>query len=136
MAKVVSKGTVIKQTQSAMLTAIAQVISVDHSGAESETFDSTTLDTSGAGKEYANTGYSEGGTVDLELFYDPALAGQQFITDEITTPSEKAWEITFSDSTAAAFTVAGTTFGFTVDMGDGLKASVGLKLDQLMSYPT
>ena len=136
MAKVICKGTVIKQTISMSLTAVAQVISIDHSGAESETFESTTLDTSGAGKEYLATGYSEGGSVDCELFYDPALAGHQAITDEITTPSEVDWEITFADSTAAAFTTAGTSFGFTVDMSDGLKGSISLKLDQLMTYPT
>lgn len=136
MAKIICKGTIIKMTQSASLTPIAQVISTGHDGAESETFDSTSLDTTGAGKEYKATGYSEGGSVDLELFWDPNLSGQQEITDVITTPAEVDWEMTFSDSTTAAFTVAGVGFGYTVDMNDGLKASITLKLDQLMTYPT
>lgn len=136
MAKIVSKGTVIKQTISMSLTAVAQVISLSHSGAEVETYDATTLDTSGSGKEYSNTGYVEGGSVDLELFYDPALSGHQAITDDVTTPAERAWEITFSDTTAAAFTVAGVGFGFDIDMSDATKGSVSLKLDQLMTYPT
>ena len=136
MGKVLCKGTVLKQTISMSLTAVAQVISIDHSGAESETFDATTLDTSGAGKEYKATGYSEGGSVDFEIFMDPALSGHQAITDEITTPSELDWEVTFADSTAAGFTVAGTGYGWTVDMNDGLKASISLKLDQLLTYPT
>ena len=138
MAKIVCKGTILKQTVSSTLTAVAQIISMDHSGAESETFESTTLDTSGAGKEYTATGYSEGGTVDFELFYDPALAGHQSITDEVTTPIERAWQITFADasSTTAAFTAAGLGFGFAVDMNDGLKGSVSIKLDQLLTYPT
>ena len=136
MAKIVCKGTVLKQTISASLVAVAQILSIEHSGAESETFESTTLDTSGAGKEWQNTGFSEGGTVDFELFYDPALAGHQAITDEVTTPIERAWEITFSDTTAAGFTAAGLSFGFSVDMSDGLKGSVSIKLDQLMTYPT
>ena len=138
MAKVICKGTVIKQTIAMSLTAVAQVISIDHSGAESETFESTTLDTTGAGKEYLATGYSEGGSIDCELLYDPALSGHQAITDEITTPSEVDWEITFADTgaTAMAFTVAGTGWGVTVDMNDGLKASVCLNLDQLATYPT
>ena len=44
MAIVICKGTVYKQTISASLTAVAQVISLDESGAEAQTFDSTTLD--------------------------------------------------------------------------------------------
>jgi len=138
MAKIVSKGTVLKQTISSVLTAVAQVISIDHSGAESETFETTTLDSPGNGKEYLATGFSEGGTIDFDLFYDPALAGHQSITDEVTTPAERAWEITFADAatTAAGFTAAGLGFGFSVDMNDGLKGSVSIKLDQLMTYPT
>ena len=136
MAKIVSKGTIIKQTISCSPTAVAQVISIEHSGAESETYDATTLDTTGAGKEYEKTDYSEGGTVDFELFFDPALSGHQAITDEITTPAERVWNVTFSDSTSANFTVAGVGFGFSIDMGDGTKGSVSLKLDQLMTYPT
>ncbi len=136
MAKIVSKGTVIKRNIGAGLVTVAQVLSVDHSGAEVETYENSDLGTTGSGKEYANTGWTEGGSVDLELFYDPGLAGHQEITDDITTPVERAWEITFSDSTAAAFDVAGMGFGFTVDMNDGLKSSLTLKLDQLMTYPT
>ena len=138
MAKIVSKGTVLKQTIGSVLTAVAQIVSIDHSGAESETFESTTLDTSGNGKEYLATGFSEGGTLDFDLFYDPALAGHQSITDEVTTPAARAWEITFADAatTAAGVTSAGLGFGFSVDMNDGLKGSVSIKLDQLMTYPT
>ncbi|HSG60852.1 MAG TPA: hypothetical protein VLA24_05385, partial [Pseudomonadales bacterium] len=84
MTKVVSKGTVLQQEISSVFTAVAQVISIDQSGAESETFESTTLDTSGAGKEYAQTGYTEGGSLSFELFYDPALAGHQAISDLLT----------------------------------------------------
>jgi len=134
MAKIICKGTIIKQTISSSLVVVAQVISVEHSGAETETYDATTLDTAGAGKEYANTGYAEGGTVDFELFYDPALSGHQSITDDVTTPTERAWSITFSDSTVSAFTAAGVGFGFSVDMADATKGSVSLKLDQLMTY--
>lgn len=146
MSKWYCKGTVVKQTIAMSLTAVAQVISIDHSGAESGTWDGTTLDTetvtSSNGIEWLPTGMSEGGSVDLELFYDPALTGHQAITDEITTLTPDLngvpWEITFSDTpaTTAAFTVAGTSFGITVDLADGLKSSVSLKLDQHMTYPT
>ena len=138
MAKVKVKGTVIKQEISSVLTAVAQIIEFSHSGAESETFDATTIDTSGAGKEYSQTGYSEGGSVDFSIFYDPALAGHQALTDLVTTPAECNFDITFADTgaTNCTFTAAGVGFGFTGAMSDGLKADLSLKLDQLFNYST
>ena len=136
MAKVKVKGTVIKQEISAVLTAVAQITEFSSSGAESETYDATTIDTSGAGKEYAPTGYSEGGSFDFSMFYDPALSGHQAITDLVTTPAECNWDITFADTGASNSTMAsaGVGFNFTGAMNDGLKADVSLKLDQLIAY--
>jgi hypothetical protein len=138
MAKVKVKGTVIKQTISAVLTAVAQITDFSHSGAESETYDATTIDTTGAGKEYSDTGYAEGGSFDFSIFYDPALAGHQAITDLITTPASCVWNITFTDTGPAtsAFTGAGVGFGFTGAMNDGLKADVSIKITGLMAYST
>ena len=138
MAKVKVKGTVIRQTISSVLTAVAQITEFSHSGGESQTYDATTIDTSGAGIEYSQTGYSEGGSFDFSIFYDPALAGHQAITDLVTTPAECVWEIEFADTgtTNCGFTSAGVGFGFTGAMNDGLKADVSLKLDQLLSYST
>ena len=65
MAKVKVKGTIIKQEIATVLTAVAQITEFSSSGAESETFDATTIDTTGAGKEYEATGYSEGGSFRL-----------------------------------------------------------------------
>ena len=136
MAKIKVKGTIIKQTISSTLTAVAQITEFNHSGAESETYDATTLETSGAGKEYSQTGYAEGGSVDFNMFYDPALAGHKAITALITTPANCVWNITFADAapTTCAFTSAGVGFGFTGAMNDGLKADVNLKLTGLFTY--
>jgi len=136
MAKVPVKGTIIKQEISAVLTAVAQITEFSSSGAESETYDATTIDTSGAGKEYAPTGYSEGGSFDFGMFYDPGLAGHQAITDLVTTPAECNWDITFADTggSNSTMTSAGVGFNFTGAMNDGLKADVSLKLDQLIAY--
>jgi len=138
MAKIKCKGTVIKQTISTTLTAVAQILDFNHSGAETETFESSTLDTSGAGKEYAQTGWTEGGSMDFTLFFDPALAGHQAIMDDVTTPTERNWSIEFADAatTTATFDVAGVGFGWSGSLNDGLKADVSLKLDQLVNYPT
>ena len=133
MAKIRVKGTVIKQTITTTLTAVAQVLEFGQSGAASETYDSTTLDTPGAGKQYDPTGYSECGTFDFSLFYDPALAGHQALKDELATPATSAWSLTFADAatTVSTFTVAGVGLGFTGAMNDGLKADVSLKLTGL-----
>ncbi len=138
MAKVKVKGTVIRQTIATVLTAVAQITEFSHDGAESETFDATTIDTSGAGKEYLQTGYSEGGNFSFSVFYDPALAGHQAITDLVTTPAACVWEVEFADTgtTNCGFTSAGVGFGFTGAMNDGLKADVNLKLTGLLSYST
>ena len=138
MAKVKVKGSVVKQDISSVLTAVAQVIGFSTSGAESETYDATTLDTTGAGKEYSQTGYTEGGSFGFEIFLDPALAGHQALTDDLTTPAERDYSITFADTgtTEWTFTAAGIGLDVTGSMSDGLKADVSLKLDQLFAYAT
>jgi len=136
MAKMLTKGAVIDQSISAVLTPIAQIISFSHDGAESETFDATTVDTTGAGREMLATGYSTGGTFNFELFYDSELAGHQALTDDITTPAERDYSVTLAGGTEMTFTAAGMSFGFTGDMADGIKGNVSLTLDQLMSYTT
>ena len=138
MAKCKVKGTVIKQTIATVLTAIAQITEFNHDGAESETYDATTIDTSGAGKEYSQTGYTEGGNFGFNMFYDPALAGHQALTDLLTTPAACVYNITFTDAGPAtsAFTGAGIGFGFTGAMNDGLKADVSIKITGLMGYST
>lgn len=138
MAIVKCKGTVLQQELAMIYTAVAQVISMEHSGTESETFESTTLDTSGAGKTYSQTGYTEPGTLSGELFYDPALAGHQAITDLLTTPADQNWKVIFADigTTEYPFRSAGVGFDFSVDMADGLKGSFSMQLDGLGTWPT
>ena len=137
MAIVKCKGTKLQQTVSASLVDIAQLLSIEHSGSGSETFDSTTLD-GGVFKTTALTGYSNPGTVAAELFYDPALAGHQAITDNITTPATNAMKIIYADTAATnqAFTAAGVEFGVTVDMADGLKGSVTYTVSGDPGWPT
>jgi len=134
MAKIKVKGTVINGDVSGTLTAIGQIIEFSTSGAESETYDSTTLDTVGAGKEYSQTGYSEGGTVDFSMFFDPSLAGHATFSAGITVPAERDYSITFTDSASWAFTAAGVGLNVTGSMNEGLKADCSLKLDQLITY--
>ena len=135
MAKVIGKGTIIQHTISASLTAIAQVLSIELSGSKSQTFDSTALD-SGVFGSRDLTGYSVPGTVALELFYDAALAGHQFITDNITTPAKNAMQITYANSTTQAFSQCGVEFGVSIVMDDGVKASVTYEIDGSPGWST
>ena len=137
MAKVPCKGTVLQQTISMSLTAVAQLTSIEISGSEAETWDSTTLD-GGVYKTYDQTGYSEPGEVSAELFYDPALSGHQFITDQIATPADNAMKIIYADSatTEQSFTAAGHAFGATVAMDNGLVGSCTWKIDGDPGWPT
>lgn len=136
MAVIVGKGTVIKQDIATVLTAVAQIRSYSHAGAGPITFNDTTLDSVGNGMSYAPTGYSEPGTVDFEYFIDPALAGHQAITDNITTPGKVAHSITFTDAGPATwtFTSAGFTFGLNGSMSDGVIATKSMQLAGLMGY--
>ena len=138
MAKIKCKGAVLKQDIAASLTAVAQVIEFSADGAETGTFDCTTLDTTGAGKEYGQTGYTEGGSVTFSLFFDPVLAGHQSLTDDLLVPAERDYSLTFADAgtTEWTFTAAGIGMGITNSMDDGLKADFTLKLDQLFAYTT
>lgn len=138
MAKVKVKGTVLKESIASTLTAVAQVISLEHSGAETETVEADTLDNATAGIPYEPTGRTEGGTVDGEMFFDPALAGHQQFTDHLITPADVAYSLTFADtgSTAWAFTAAGVGFDVSLSPGDLVKASFSLKVDGLITYAT
>ena len=137
MAKVKCKGTVLNQTIATVLTAIAQVISLDGPGMESETYEADTLDNSDAGIPYKPTGRSEGGSLGFDVFFDPALAGHLNLLDLLTRPATETWQIIFADSGTSEwdFDSAGLSFSPTVALGDGLKASCSLKLDGLPSFP-
>jgi len=137
MAKMQTKGAVLTyDAGGGGAAAVAQIVSFSHSGAETETYDATTIDTSGSGREYLASGFTEGGTFDFTLFFDSELAGHKLLTADVTTPAERDYSIQLSGGTAMAFTAAGISFGFQGDMADGVKADVSLKLDQLMTYTT
>lgn len=132
-----NKGARLQHTVSAALADIAQLTGFQHQGSKSNTFDSTILE-GGVFKTKAQTGYSDPGTVSADLFYDPALAGHQAITDNITTPADNAMKIIYADSgaTQQSFTSAGVEFGVTVAIDDGLKGSVTYEVDGDPGWPT
>lgn len=135
MAKVKSKGTILKMDIAAVLTAVAQLTDIGYSGGEIETFDCTTLD-SGVGKEFTQTGYAEPGEVAINGFFDPSLAGHQAFTDLLMAPADNDWSITFVDTKVWTFTTAGISLDVTVAMSDGVKFSSTLKITGMPVFPT
>lgn len=139
----ISKGSILSVDVATVLTAVAEVLSIDHSGAESETFKYSSLGTTASGHEYLATGYSEGGTVDAELYFLPATAGHQVFTDEITAPTtvvanQLDGQITFADTgaTTMPFKIAGVGIGISIAMDDGVKSSVSMKTNGIPTYAT
>ena len=137
MTKIACKGTALHQEIGTVYTAVAQIISLDLPEAETETYESDTLDNAEAGIPYDPTERTEGGSLSGELFYDPVLAGHQALLELLTTPVKENWKIVFSDTDSSEwpFSGAGISFGGTVALNDGLKGSFSIKLDKLPTYP-
>lgn len=137
MAKVKCKGSIFKMTISASLTAVAQLTQFEVTGSEAETVESRTLD-GGVFITHDHTGYATGGDFSAEGYYDPALSGHQFITDQITTPADNACQISYANDavTTQSFTGAGWKFGATVAMAELLKMQFGCKIDGDPGWPT
>lgn len=132
------KGTALQQLIATTYTAVAQIISIDLPDMESETYESDTLDNTGAGVLYQPTGRTEGGSMSGDLFYDPGLAGHQALTALLTTPAAESWRIIFTNTSNSqwSFTGAGFGLGGTVALNDGLKASFSVKLSGIPVFST
>ena len=140
---VVSKGTVLQMDVAGSLAAVAEVLSVEVSGAKSETFDATTLSQAASGMARHATGFSTPPDVSAELFWLPTNAGHQAITDEITTPTtvvanQLDGKIIYADTgaTEMPFKIAGVEVGVTVAKDDGVKGNVTFTLNGQPTWPT
>lgn len=138
--KVVSKGTVLKDTISASLTAVASIISLDIDGAESQTYDSTTLD-GAVFKTYDLTGYAEPPKISGELFFDPQTSTHKNFSNRMgfvsTAPTSTVMNVVFADAgtTTMSFTSTGVAFGISVDMASGLKSKFSIQVSGDPGFP-
>ena len=139
MAVIRSKGTLFQMSIATVMTTVAQMISLELPEAENETFEADYLENTEAGIPYKGTGRTEGGELGYEMFYDPALASHQAITDLLKTPAVAGTDcqVVFADAaeTEWPFVAAGVSLGATVALKDGLKAKGKFKLDGLINYP-
>lgn len=129
MAKIVSKGTALKADVASVLTPITQLTSIGLDGVEVETFEATTLDQTTAFKPFLPTGYTDGGSVSFEGYYDPALAAHQAIADMVATPEDQSWQIVYSDGSIQPFNGGGVGLGVTADPTDGLRWTGSIKVN-------
>lgn len=134
-----SKGSKIQITIATTLTDIADVTQFSFSGSEVGTFETSTLNQTGAGRTYGVNGFSEGGSISGTVFFDPAAATHQALTDLITAPADDTafnaiWTTTGSNDWSFVGIV--TNFDPAANLNDPLTADFGIKLDGLPSYPT
>lgn len=146
MTKHICKGTVLNQRVAAAFVPISQVISLDGPGMESETAECDTLDNVLAGIPYLSTGRTEGGSLSGELFLDPALGSHHNLLflltnpanpESASTPGSELWQLVFADPAATEWPFSGAGFSLSpaVALNDGLKASFGIKLDGIPTFP-
>lgn len=136
------KGTALKTEVASVLTAVANLISIDLPEHAAETFEADTLDNADVGIPHQATGRVEGGSVGFEGFLDPVAATFQQLTDLLLDPTFASTgdggSITFSDAalTVWPFLMAGLTLGGTVALNDGVKFSGSIKLNKTVTWPT
>ena len=136
MAKLPSKGTLLKVTISSVLTTLAQVIEIDKAQDQGEAFDADTLDNTSAYIPKQLTGRASSGDISGTLFYDPANTTHQFITDTIAAPVAVAGSILLSDATNShTFSIVAFGMGLAARMNDGLKAPFTLIVNTT-AWPT
>lgn len=138
MAKIASKGTLLKAEIASVFTTIAQVIDLNGPDAEVQTFPSNTLDQAGAGIGKEPTGFTDGGTISGNLFFDPTAATHQILTDDLTTPAKRNFKVVWSDGSSTEWPFSGITKRFTpsASLTDGLKAAFSVEVNGIVTYPT
>lgn len=122
--KVKSKGTALLMSISAVYTAIPLLKSISISGAESQTYNSTTLD----GVVYETndpTGYTTAPTITADGFRDPDDATQAAFIALLAAPVATNFKVTYADTTPLSEVYSGTGFGFdtSASLSEGLSCS-------------
>lgn len=135
MSFVKCKGTALQAEVATVLTDVAQIISFDGPGEEPETTEFDTLDNPDRGIPYEATGRSEGGTVDGELFLDPALASHKNLLDKLEAPAVEDYKVIYADTTEWAFEGIFTNLRPSVELSRGLQASFSIKVNKTPTYP-
>lgn len=141
MAKVKSKGTLVKTTISAVLTTIAQTTEVGIGATANRMLDVECTDDSGTAVEMLNDGAVTQEPVTASILYDPDGATHQFITDSIITGATAfpiASSVVFADATpaSATFNAGGYSFGASASVKGVLTAQLTMFPTGYVTWPT
>lgn len=141
MAKVKSKGSLIKTTISASLTTIAQTNDINIGAKKNRTIDVECLDDSGVAVEMMNDGAVTQEEVTATILYDPDSTTHQFITDTIDLGAASfpiASSVVFADATPASATFNAVGFGFATSIAvkGVLTANISITCAGIVTYPT
>lgn len=126
--KMRSKGTVLKVTIATVLTAIPQIISIDKTGEEGESYDGRTLDQASPTMQKPSTGYVSPPVIGGELFYDSANTVHAAIKTLMRAPADTVFTLTYTDAGPVVETWTVSTVGWDEKFAgnDGVKASFKL----------
>lgn len=137
MSKIVTKGDKIQMSIASVYTDIPQLKSIRGPGPKVQFQDTTALD-SGVGMEKTVTGHTDGGTVSLSVFFDPANSVHKAMLAIASTPAVSSWKRIFADG-------ATTTWPFSAictsppdpraDVNNILVADIELTLNGIPTYP-
>lgn len=131
MAQTLTKGTLLKTTITSVLTTVAQLTALTPPGWKSQSYDSSSFDQSGVGKQKDMNGWAEGSDFGATIWWDPALASHIAILGFITTPVKVAWEVLFPSGKKIDFTVADLEMSPKVDMEKAASAELKGGIDGL-----
>lgn len=112
MAKVPGKGTLLQHgvgTGPTVYTTIVQRMSID--GPDSKVGTQKTTDLDSTAEEYRPT-LPDGGELGMSLWYDPAAATHQILTDLLNTPTVDLWKIIWADTGLSVITFSAILTGF------------------------
>lgn len=128
-AKNKGKGTVLAAEISSVYTAVPQMISIDKSGEESETFSGRTID-GNVHSDQPNTGYVSNPEIGGEFFYDSGNAVHAFLKTSMRTPPAAGVNFKLTDTAATPLVEIWNVTGIGVDekyvTDDGVKATLKL----------
>lgn len=132
-----SKGTLLQREIATVMTTVASVTSISGPDAETQFFDATDL-LSDDVEDGEPTGQGTPGSVSGDLWLDPLDSTHQVLFADLASRQPVDWQIVFPATGAPAIVFNGTLSSFTpqASVGDGLKASYGIKLRSLATYPT
>lgn len=137
MAKIACKGDKLQLSIASVFTDIPQTKSIKGPAPKPQVADATALD-SGVGFEKKPTGHSDGGTVSVSMFLDPANTVHKALLALAGAPAVSAWKRIFSDSGATVWPFSGVLTGVpapSADVNGLLMADFEITLDGLPTYP-